>query len=204
MENDLNVLRDEELVKMAQEGSATAEEYLIRKYKDLAKLKSQQYFIVGGDREDVIQEGMIGIFEAIRDYDENSGTAFRTFAELCITRQIISAIKRANRKKHQILNDSISLSGENKSDEDSGDAWIEHIAAGDNANPEYLALLNEFARYLKADGMEVFSAFENKVWTELRRGLTYKEIASNLGKSPKSIDNAIQRIKKKIYEFLEY
>jgi RNA polymerase sporulation-specific sigma factor len=204
MENDLNVLRDEELVKMAQEGSATAEEYLIRKYKDLAKLKSQQYFIVGGDREDVIQEGMIGIFEAIRDYDENSGAAFRTFAELCITRQIISAIKRANRKKHQILNDSISLSGENKSDEDSGDAWIEHIAAGDNANPEYLALLNEFARYLKADGMEVFSAFENKVWTELRRGLTYKEIASNLGKSPKSIDNAIQRIKKKIYEFLEY
>ena len=104
MENnkDLNILTDESIVKMAQEGSSTAYEYLINKYKELAKKKSKSYFIAGGDMEDVVQEGMIGIFKAIRDYDETQEASFRTFAELCVNRQIITAIKAANRQKHQI------------------------------------------------------------------------------------------------------
>jgi RNA polymerase sporulation-specific sigma factor len=204
MENEFNILKDEELVQMAHEGSATAEEFLIRKYKGLARMKAQQYFIAGADNDDVMQEGMIGIFEAIRDYDVDSEASFRTFAELCVTRQIISAIKRANRKKHQILNDSLSLNSEDQNDDTAGDALLEHIAAGEAVDPESLTLMNEVTSYLKADGLDVLSPFENKVWTEMRRGLTYREIAEALDKSPKSVDNAIQRIKKKIYEFLEY
>ena len=105
-ESKLNILSDEELVQMAHEGSATAEEFLIRKYKRLAKNKAQNYFIAGGDNDDVIQEGMIGLFEAIRDFNVDGEASFRTFAELCVNRQIISAIQRTNRLKHQILNDS--------------------------------------------------------------------------------------------------
>ena len=108
--SDLNVLTDESIVKMAQEGSNTAYEYLINKYKESAKMKSKSYFIAGADNEDVIQEGMIGIFKAVRDFDEEKDASFRTFAELCINRQILNAIKGANRQKHQILNESVSLS----------------------------------------------------------------------------------------------
>lgn len=111
MERDnYNILTDEELVKMAQEGSSTAEEFLITKYKDLAKKKSSAYFIIGGDKEDVVQEGMIGIFKAIREYREDKNASFKTFAQLCINRQIISAIRKANMGKHKILNESLSLS----------------------------------------------------------------------------------------------
>ena len=117
MENnkDLNILTDESIVKMAQEGSSTAYEYLINKYKELAKKKSKSYFIAGGDMEDVVQEGMIGIFKAIRDYDETQEASFRTFAELCVNRQIITAIKAANRQKHQILNEYVSLNAQSES-----------------------------------------------------------------------------------------
>ena len=110
--DNYNILTDEELVRMAREGSVTAEEFLINKYKELARVKSSVYFIVGGDRDDVIQEGMIGIFKAIRDFDEEKNTSFRTFAEVCVNRQIISAIRKANLRKHQILNESVSLSQE--------------------------------------------------------------------------------------------
>ena len=110
MERDnYNILTDEELVKMAQEGSSTAEEFLITKYKDLAKKKSSAYFIIGGDKEDVVQEGMIGIFKAIREYREDKNASFKTFAQLCINRQIISAIRKANMGKHKILNESLSV-----------------------------------------------------------------------------------------------
>lgn len=110
MERDnFNILTDEELVKMAQEGSATAEEFLIAKYKELAKRKASAYFIIGGDNEDVVQEGMIGIFKAIKEYRDDRCASFRTFAEICVNRQIISAIRKANLRKHQILNESVSL-----------------------------------------------------------------------------------------------
>lgn len=203
MENkDLNILTDESIVKMAQEGSTTAYEYLINKYKELAKNKSQKYFIAGGDNEDVIQEGMIGIFKAIRDFDPDQSTSFRTFAELCITRQIITAIKTANRQKHQILNESLSLSARQESEE--SPVLSDRLAANSaDTDPEAMMLMKEVVDFLKANESDIFSPLETKIWNRMLKGMTYREIAFSLRKSPKTVDNAIQRIKKKIQLFLE-
>lgn len=202
MENDLNILRDEELVQMAHEGSRTAEEYLIQKYKALARNKAKSYFIAGGDNEDVIQEGMIGLFKAIRDYDGAGGASFQTFADMCVTRQILSAIEGANRKKHQILNDALSLNDREPEDGEEGAPLIDRIAAAEDMDPEKVALASDLVERLEADGVRVFSPLENKVWAALLQGLSYREIAERLGKTPKSIDNAIQRIKKKLSAYL--
>ena len=202
--SDLNVLTDESIVKMAQEGSSTAYEYLINKYKELAKIKSKSYFIAGGDNEDVIQEGMIGIFKAVRDFDEEKDASFRTFAELCITRQILNAIKGANRQKHQILNESLSL---NVSDDDSGEEYsfvAEQLAsANPDTNPESMMLMREVVDYLKANDRDIFSPMESQVWNEMLKGKNYREIAVSLDKSTKSVDNTIQRIKRKIEGYLK-
>ena len=109
---ELNLLSDDSIVKMAQEGSSTAYEFLIQKYREMAKLKAHKYYINGGDNDDVMQEGMIGIFKAVRDFDPEAGSSFSSFAELCVDRQIQTAITGANREKHRPLNESVSLSGE--------------------------------------------------------------------------------------------
>lgn len=205
MENkDLNILTDESIVKMAQEGSSTAYEYLIQKYKELAKNKSKHYFIAGGDNEDVVQEGMIGIFKAIRDFDQEQNASFRTFAELCVNRQIITAIKTANRQKHQILNESVSLSAQQEHDSEETPALAERLAANSaDTDPEAMMLMKEVVDFLKANGRDIFSPLENRIWSQMLKGKNYREIAFSLRKSPKTVDNAIQRIKKKIQLFLE-
>ena len=205
MENkELNLLSDESIVKMAQEGSSTAYEYLIDKYKELAKIKSKTYFIAGGDNEDVIQEGMIGIFKAIRDFDEESEASFRTFAELCVNRQIITAIKHANRQKHQILNESVSLSAGEETDSDEIQSLSEKLAAtSPETDPVSMMLMKEVVDYLKANEQDIFSPFENKVWNEMLKGKTYREIAFRLRRPTITVDNAMQRIKKKIQSYLE-
>ena len=202
-ENNYNILTDEEMVKMAQEGSVTAEEFLIKKYKDLVKKKSSTYFIMGGDKEDVVQEGMIGIFKAIRGFDDKKEASFKTFAELCINRQIISAIRNANLQKHQILNESLSLSSDNDPE---GEQKLleERLPSTKGDNPETLMLMKEIGQYLKEESGEIFSPLEQKVWDRILQGKQYQEIATELGKSPKSIDNTMQRIKKKIYAYLGY
>ena len=200
--NRLHILTDEQLVKMAQEGSDTAEEILIEKYKGLVKNKAKSYYITGGDSEDVVQEGMIGLFKAIRSFDAQKQTAFKTFADNCVSSQILSAIRKANRKRHSPLNESLSLNREmdgEKRDISMGD--ILH-ASMDN-DPEALLLLQEVVEYLKAYDSGLFSDFERQVWVEKLKGRNYTEIADALGKSPKSIDNALQRIKKKIVAYLE-
>ena len=199
--NNYNILTDEEMVKMAQEGSVTAEEYLIKKYKDLVKKKSSTYFIVGGDKEDVIQEGMIGIFKAIRGFDEEKEASFKTFAEICINRQIISAIRNSNLQKHQILNESISLSSDNDP-EGEQKTLEERLPSNKSDDPETLMLMKEIGQYLKEESHKIFSALEQKVWDRMLQGKTYQEIAVELEKTPKAIDNAMQRIKKKIYAYL--
>lgn len=204
------MLTDESIVQMAQEGSSTAYEYLINKYKGLARSKATTYYIVGADRDDVIQEGMIGIFKAIRDYDPGGEASFRTFAELCVNRQIISAIKGANRQKHQILNESVSLSAGEAGDGDadgggsSGQRPLAERLAdlSPDMDPESLMLIKEVAGFLKANGRDIFSPLENRVWEEMLRGRSYREIAFRLRKSTKTIDNAIQRIKKKVEVYL--
>lgn len=209
-DSELNVLTDESIVKMAQEGSSTAYEYLIDKYKGLARSKATTYYIVGADRDDVIQEGMIGIFKAIRDYDPEGEASFRTFAELCVNRQIISAIKGANRQKHQILNESVSLNADGELDGADPDGpgggqrpLAERVAdLSPDMDPESLTLIKEVADYLKANGSVIFSPLENRVWEEMLRGRSYREIAFRLRKSTKTVDNAIQRIKKKVELYL--
>ena len=199
--SNLHILTDEQLVKMAQEGSETAEEILIEKYKGFVKNKAKAYYIAGADSEDVVQEGMIGLFKAIRGFDANKEAAFKTFADTCVNNQIMTAIKKANRQKHQPLNESLSLSGgvdDERPDMTVGDL----IAASMDNEPEALMLLQEAVAGLKASDSGLFSSFEWQVWTEKLKGHSYVEIAEILGKSP-SIDNAIQRIKKKIVAYLE-
>lgn len=202
MDRNYNVFTDEEMVRMAQEGSSTATEHLIAKYKEIAKVKATKYYIIGGDKEDVIQEGMIGIFKAIREFDETKDASFKTFAEICINRQIISAIRKANMQKHQILNESVSLSGDHNTSE--GAVTIEEMVGSEEENPETLMLMQEIVQCLRNDDDNLFSAMEKNVLDRMLQGMKYKEIAAELGKSDKSVDNAIQRIKKKIYGYLGY
>ena len=200
--NRLHILTDEQLVRMAQEGSETAEEILIEKYKGLVKNKAKTYYITGADSEDVVQEGMIGLFKAIRSFDVSKQTAFKTFADTCVNSQIISAIKKANRKRHKPLNESVSLNKE--VDDGTQDISVGDIlqASMDN-DPEALLLLQEVVDYLKTYDSGLFSKFEREVWIEKVKGKNCMESAEQLDRSPKSVDNALQRIKKKIVAYLE-
>jgi len=198
---DLNVLTDESIVKMAQEGSGTAYEYLISKYRELVKIKSKTYYIAGGDNEDVMQEGMIGIFKAIRDFDEEKDTSFRTFAELCITRQIITAIKTATRQKHIPLNSYISLNRpifDDENDRTLMDVISEEVAS----NPEEMLISQEDLTLIEGRIGKILSPFEKQVLLRYLDGKSYQEISEELGRHVKSIDNALQRIKRKMQSFL--
>lgn len=199
--DDLNILTDEDIVRMAHEGSDTAYSFLIKKYKKLAKTIAQKYYIAGGDNEDLVQEGMIGIFKAIRNFDEDEDASFRTFVELCITRQIQTAITGANRQKHKVLNESISLSaGEN----DDSESSLKDTLAADSASfdPEEIMVLRDLFERLKTGSDSLFSPMEKIIWEELLKGKSYIEISEELDKSPKAVDNAIQRIKKKTRFFI--
>lgn len=192
---------EEELVNLAQQGDEDAEEYLIQKYKDVVKTKAHLYFMVGADREDVVQEGMIGIFKAIRSYDPDRRASFHTFAELCINRQIITAIKRASRLKHAPLNTSVSLS-KPLSEENESNTLEETLFSDSNSDPEARLLLKEVVDYINGNGADIFSDLELKVWYEYLQGNSYTQIAQQMGKTPKAIDNAIQRTKRKIAMYL--
>ena len=201
--NRLHILTDEQLVKMAQEGSETAEEILIEKYKGFVKNKAKAYYIAGADSEDVVQEGMIGLFKAIRGFDANKEAAFKTFADTCVNNQIMTAIKKANRLKHQPLNESLSLNREVDGEGEGPDLTVGDLmkASMDN-EPEALMLLQETVDGLASDS-GIFSSFEWQVWSLKLKGHNYVEIAEMLGKPPKSVDNALQRIKKNIVAYLE-
>lgn len=197
-EGKLNILADEAVVRMAQEGSATAYEYLIQKYREVAKIKARTYYIAGGDNEDAVQEGMIGIFKAVRDYEPGAGASFSSFLELCVDRQIKTAMSGANRRKHKILTESVSLVLQ-EGESENGNPDIAHMmTAGREDEPENAALIKEAVELMRKAGEERLSRFERRVWNEMLKGETYREIADVLQKSSKTIDNAIQRIKKKI------
>lgn len=197
MEKRFNHMSDEELVSAAQTGDLEAEEYLIRKYKELVRSRSQFYFIIGADGDDVVQEGMIGLFKAIHSYNENRAASFRTFAELCVNRQIITAIKTATRRKHEPLNESVSLN-DPVNEEDAGMTLEEVLRSGIDMDPEQELLFKDMMEELANNEQKLFSTFETQVWKEYLRGKNYREIALILDKSPKAVDNAIQRTKKKI------
>jgi RNA polymerase sporulation-specific sigma factor len=192
---------EEQLAILAREGNEEAEEYLIRKYKEVVKTKAHLYFIAGADRDDIVQEGMIGIFKAIKGFDPSRQASFRTFAELCINRQIITAIKQATRRKHSPLNTSVSLS--KPIDGNTNTVTLaETLSTGSDSDPVEQLLLKETMDILEGTGSGFFSALEQCAWTHYLQGKTYREIAEILEKSPKSIDNAIQRTKRKMAGFL--
>lgn len=190
---------DEELAVSAKNGDGDAAEYLIRKYKDLVRGKARMYFIVGADSEDIVQEGMIGIFKAIKSFDPAKLTSFQTFAEICINRQIIDAIKAAGRLKHSPLNQSVSL---DKPMADSEESTLRDMIKDRNPELEDIVVLNCEMDKLLVLGKEIFSELELIVWNEYLKGKTYPQIAEITGRSVKAVDNALQRTKRKLEQYL--
>lgn len=195
-------MTDEEIVELAQQGDQFAIEYLVDKYKNFVRAKARSYFLIGADREDIIQEGMIGLFKAIRDYNGDKLTSFRAFAELCITRQIITAIKTATRQKHIPLNSYISL---NKPvyDEESDRTLMDIITTNKITNPEEIVISREEFVFIEKKMGEILSTLEWKVLMAYLEGKSYQEIAVELKRHVKSIDNALQRVKRKLEKYLE-
>ncbi|WP_373867049.1 RNA polymerase sporulation sigma factor SigH [Thermobrachium celere] len=192
---------DEEVVELAKKGDNKAEEYLINKYKNYVKSKAKTYFIVGAEKEDLYQEGMIGLYKAIRDFKPETLASFRAFAEICITRQIITAIKTATRQKHIPLNSYISL---NKPvyDEESDRTLMDVLSTIYVSDPEELIISKEQRRKIERRMKEVLSDLELEVLRSYLNGKSYQEIACDLDRHAKSIDNALQRVKRKIEKLL--
>lgn len=195
-------MADEQVVGLAQKGDSVAVEYLLSKYKNFVRSKARSYFLIGADHEDIVQEGMIGLFKAIRDYQAERLSSFRAFAELCITRQIITAIKTATRQKHVPLNSYVSL---NKPiyDEESDRTLMDVIVEGRAQNPEELIIGRENLVSFRDQVDKVLSGLEQDVLNAYLDGKSYQEIADKLGRHVKSIDNALQRVKRKMEKFLE-
>ncbi|MTI60596.1 MAG: RNA polymerase sporulation sigma factor SigH [Firmicutes bacterium] len=199
---DYSKMNDEELIDLVQNGDRLAEETLIKRYKNFVLAKSRSYFLVGADREDIVQEGMIGLFKAIRDYKVERLASFRAFAELCITRQIITAIKAATRQKHQPLNSYVSLNRPIY-DEESDRTLLDVLKGGKLTNPEELIISYETYNLIENQISEMLSQLELDVLQEYLEGKSYQSIADALDKHVKSVDNALQRVKRKLEMFLE-
>lgn len=196
------VKTDEEVAVEAKSGDLLALEFLINKYRNFVKAKARSYFLIGADREDIIQEGMIGLYKAIRDFKGDKLSSFRAFAELCITRQIITAIKTATRQKHIPLNSYISL---NKPiyDEDSDRTLLDILSGSKVTDPEELMINREEYNDIEFKMSEILSDLEWRVLTLYLEGKSYQEIAVDLSRHVKSIDNALQRVKRKLERYLE-
>ena len=191
-----------ELIRKAKTGDYDATEEIMRRYKNFVKLKSRAYFLKGADKEDIIQEGMIGLYKAIRDFDESKTSSFRCFAEVCITRQMITAVKTATRKKHTPLNNYVSLSKPIYDDE-SERTLLDIITLGMVSNPEELIISREKLEDIEDKINELLSELEQEVLRLYLNGRSYQQIAERIGKDVKSIDNALQRVKKKLEKHLE-
>ncbi len=195
-------LTDEQLAVMAQNGDVGAVEYILNKYKGLIKARAHAYFLIGADREDIIQEGMIGLYKAIRDFREDKQSSFSAFADLCATRQIVTAIKTATRLKHIPLNNYVSLNKPVYEDE-SEKTLIDFVAETIVSDPEEIVINDEDYRYTSGEIFKCLSKFEKNVLGLYLDGKSYQEISVLLDRTPKSIDNALQRIKRKLETQLE-
>lgn len=195
-------MSDEDIVEMAKTGNSEAFEYLIKKHKSFVRVKARSYFLIGADKDDIIQEGMIGLYKAIRDYDRNKLDTFRTFAEICITRQIITAIKTATRQKHIPLNSYVSL---NKPiyDEESDRTLLDIISSARVTDPEELIISSEKLYSIENKIIDILSNLEWEVLMAYLDGKSYQEIAQEVNRHVKSVDNALQRVKRKLEGYLE-
>lgn len=199
MKKDYESCTDEELIRLFRDGQEDIMDFLLNKYKNLVKSQASQYFIPGADEQDILQEGMIGLFKAVRDFDEKKDASFATFAKLCISRNIQSAVNKANRKKQEPLNTSVSL---NAASENGGNAELESQAANSLKrlgldDPERILIDSENYNFLMESIQNDLSQSEKAVFRLMITGLGYKEIARKLGKESKSVDNAITRIRTK-------
>lgn len=190
-------MEDEDIIELAKNDDSLALEFLIYKYKNFVRAKARSYFLIGADRDDIIQEGMIGLYKAIRDYDRDKLTSFKSFAEICITRQIITAIKSATRQKHIPLNSYISL---NKPlfEEESERTLLDMITGSKSTDPMDLFIGREDMDIMETRIGKMLSELEKEVLMSYIDGKTYQEIAIDLNRHVKSIDNALQRIKRKL------
>ncbi len=197
LEHDLRLLGDEALIEAMHSGNDDAQDELFDRYKNFVRSKARSYFLIGADREDIIQEGMIGLYKAMRDFRPDKQNSFRGFAELCITRQMITAIKSATRQKHIPLNSYISL---NKPvyDEENERMLIDMISSADINDPEEMLIGQENYEQIRSQIFGSLSKFEATVLTSYLSDRSYQEIADELGCETKAIDNALQRIKRKI------
>lgn len=189
-------IKDEELISRFKNGESEILDYLMEKYKNMVRKKARTMFLIGGENDDLIQEGMIGLFKAVRDYQPDRDAAFQTFASICVDRQIYNAIQSSNRQKHQPLNSYISLSEQDGENE-------EHLEDNWGENPESIIIDQENVQDLEQEITATLSPMENQVLEYYLAGNGYGEIAQIMGKTPKSIDNALQRIRIKIREQLE-
>ncbi|WP_010528970.1 RNA polymerase sporulation sigma factor SigH [Lentibacillus jeotgali] len=198
----LESLHDDEIIRLIHQGDSHVLDFLIHKYINYVRAKARTYFIIGADKEDIIQEGMIGLYKAIRDYDGDKLSSFKAFAELCVTRQIITAIKTATRQKHTPLNSYVSLD-KPIYDEESDRTLLDVIAGSKSFDPQ--ELLENRERFFDMEGKlsELLSDLEKKVLSLYMDGCTYQEISVKLKRHVKSIDNALQRIKRKLELLLE-
>ena len=201
---DFEQMSDEALVDAIIAGDSEAMDFLMNKYKNLVRSRARTLFLVGADKEDLIQEGMIGLYKAIRDFDAEKQASFRGFAELCITRQMYSAIKGSNTQKNQPLNNYISIdSMEVAEDRENSLEQLLGINFEKNKNPEQLVLDKEAADVLSYTLVGHLSEMEKQVLQFYMKDMNYSQIAVALGKEPKAVDNALQRIKKKLSQVLK-
>ncbi len=194
---------DEELIVRLRDGEGQITDYIMDKYKNLVRNKAKSMYILGADREDLIQEGMIGLFKAIRDYDSGRDASFSTFADLCVSRQMYTAVQAAGRKKHAPLNTYISLYA-NSSQKEEGEEWdlINSIASRAEQSPEDMMIDKENVELMERAIDRELSSFEKQVLDLYLTGMKYTQIAKVLGRDDKSTDNALQRIKNKLKKLI--
>ncbi|AMM91295.1 RNA polymerase sporulation-specific sigma factor [Peribacillus simplex] len=193
---------DDELIRLVHTGDSEALDYLIQKYRNFVRAKARTYFLIGADKEDIVQEGMIGLYKAVRDFKGDKLSSFKAFAELCITRQIITAIKTATRQKHIPLNSYVSLD-KPIYDEESDRTLMDIISGTKVLDPEELIINQEEFDDIELKMAELLSDLERKVLALYLDGQTYQEISEELNRHVKSIDNALQRVKRKLERYLE-
>lgn len=203
MGNDYETSKDEELILRIRDGEEKITDYIMEKYKNLVRSKAGSMYILGADREDLIQEGMIGLFKAIRDYDIGRDASFSTFADLCVARQMYTAVQAAGRKKHAPLNSYVSLYAGNGSDKTEEEKeLLDSLVSRDEQNPEELLIDRENVERIEKAIESELSSFERQVLDLYLTGMKYTEIARVLGKDDKSTDNALQRCRSKIRKAL--
>ncbi|MBO4881873.1 MAG: sigma-70 family RNA polymerase sigma factor [Firmicutes bacterium] len=194
---------DIDLAALAAGGNADATDVLLARYKDAVRATAKKYFMLGGDQDDIIQEGMIGLFKAVQTFDPEGGASFKTYMNICVHNQILNAIEAASTLRHSPLNSSVSLDNPAGGIDGEPSALGQMISVDMESNPAEQAIFAEAMQLILSEESKLLSPMEKQVARSLADGRGYKEIAAELGRSPKSVDNTIQRIRRKLKDFFD-